>query len=96
MYDHERSLVTEMEEAGKPFALIGVNCGDELETIQKAVKEKNLNWRSFFCGKEKTVPELYDVKGYPTVVIIDAEGVVQSVGHGAQDEMINYLLSEME
>jgi len=96
MYDHERSLVTEMEKAGKPFALIGVNVGDELETIKKAVKEKDLNWRSFFAGEDQTIPTAYNVEGYPTVVIIDAEGIVRSVAHGEQDDMINQLLEEME
>lgn len=96
MYAHERSLVKEMEEAGKPFALIGVNCGDELEVIQKAVKEKNLNWRSFFCGRDQTVPNLYSVQGYPSVFIIDADGIVQSFDHGAQDDVIEKLLAEME
>ena len=46
MYDEERSLVSEMEKAGKPFALIGVNVNDELGHIQNVVKEKDLNWRS--------------------------------------------------
>ncbi len=96
MYDHERSLVTEMEKAGKPFALIGVNVGDELDHIKKAVKEKKLNWRSFFAGEDRTIPKAYNVQGYPTVVIIDAEGIVQSVAHGAQDEVVNKLLAEME
>ncbi len=96
MYDHERSLVKEMEEAGEPFALVGVNVGDSLETIQKAVKEKDLNWRSFFAGNDQTIPESYNVQGYPTVVIIDSEGIVRSVAHGPQDDMINELLAEMK
>ncbi|MFK7766097.1 MAG: TlpA family protein disulfide reductase [Mariniblastus sp.] len=96
MYDHERSLVNEMKEAGEPFALVGVNCGDELETIKKAVKEKGLNWRSFFCGKDRTVSNEYGIKGFPTVIIIDAEGIVRSVAHGTQDDMIKKLLAEMK
>ena len=96
MYDHERSLVNEMEKAGKPFALIGVNVGDKLEDIKKAVEEKELNWRSFFAGEDRTIPGDYNVKGYPTVVIIDAEGIVRSAAHGAQDDVIEHLLAEME
>ena len=96
MYDHERSLVNEMEKAGKPFALIGVNVGDSLDHIQNAVKEKELNWRSFFAGEDKTIPDDYNVRGYPTVVIIDADGVVRSAAHGAQDDWLEYLLAEME
>ena len=95
MYDHERSLVSEMDEAGKPFALIGVNFNDELDAIKAAVKEKNLNWRSFFCGTDGTIPESYDVVGFPTVVIIDANGVVRSKAHEPQDDVIDQLLAEI-
>ena len=96
MYDHERSLVNEMEKAGKPFALVGVNVGDSLDHIKKAVKEKELNWRSFFAGEDRTIPDSYNVKGYPTVVIIDAEGIVRSAAHEPQDDVIEALLAEME
>lgn len=96
MYDHERSLVSEMEKAGKPFALVGVNVGDTLKHIQDAVKENELNWRSFFAGEDRTIPDDYNVKGYPTVVIIDADGIVRSAAHEPQDDIIEELLAEME
>ena len=96
MYDEERSLVSEMEKAGKPFALIGVNVNDELEHIQKVVKEQDLNWRSFFAGTDPTIPSSYQVQGYPTIVIIDADGVVRSAAHEPQDDWIEHLLEEME
>jgi hypothetical protein len=97
MYDHERSLVTEMEKAGKPFALVGVNVGDSLDRIKKAVEENELNWRSFFAGEEdSTIPDSYNVQVYPTVVIIDADGIVRSAANGPQDDVIEELLAEME
>ena len=96
MYDHERSLVNDMKKAGKPFALIGVNVGDSLEHIKNAVEENELNWRSFFAGNDSTIPDSYNVKGYPTVVIIDADGIVRSAAHEAQDDVIHELLAEME
>ncbi len=95
MYDHERSLVNEMKTAGKPFALIGVNVGDSLEDIKQATAEKNLNWRSFFCGDDKAIPKLYDIKGYPTVIFIDAEGMVRGKSHGPNDALIHQLLDEI-
>ena len=96
MYDHERSLVNDMKAAGKPFALIGVNVNDELEKIQKATAEKGLNWRSFFCGEDQTIPELYNIKGFPTVVFIDSKFVVRGVSHGPNDALIDELLDEVE
>jgi len=96
MYDHERSLVNEMKKAGKPFALIGVNVNDKLEKIQKATKEKDLNWRSFFCGRDTTIPDSYSIQGYPSIVFIDAKGVVRGVGHGPNDALIDALLAEVQ
>lgn len=95
MYDHERSLVNDMEAAGKPFALIGVNVGDDLETIQQATEEKGLNWRSFFCGEDQTIPKLYNIQGYPTIVFIDADFIVRGIDHKPNDELIDQLLSEV-
>ena len=94
MYDHERSLVKKLED--KPFALVGVNYGDELDVVKKAVKEENLTWRSFFAGDSDEIFQDYNIEGFPTVMILDAEGVVQSVGHKPDDATIDRLLAEME
>lgn len=96
MYDHERSLVNDMKAAGKPFALIGVNVNDKLERIQQATEEKGLNWRNFFCGDDNTIPSLYNIKGFPTVVFIDAEFIVRGVAHGPNDALIEQLLDEVK
>ena len=96
MYDEERSLVSEMEKAGKPFALVGVNFNDKLEHIQSVVKDRDLNWRSFFAGTDPAIVESYGVQGFPTIVIIDADGVVRSAAHGPQNDWIEFLLNEME
>lgn len=94
MYDHERSLVKRLKD--KPFALVGVNHGDGLEDIQRATKEKNLIWRSFFTGEDPEIIEEYDVRGFPTIMILDANGVVRSVGHRTDDATIEELLADME
>ena len=93
MYGHERALVKKLKD--KPFALVGYNVGDELDHIKKVTKEKDLIWRSFYGGQDQTVPNKYDVKGYPTIVIIDAKGVIKSVGHEPNDTLIEELLAEM-
>ena len=45
MLPHERSLVARME--GRPFALLGVNCDDEMETVQQVSCRQQLNWRNW-------------------------------------------------
>ena len=93
MYAHERSLVARLKD--EPFALVGYNYRDELEHIRAVAESKNLIWRSFFGGENRTVPEKFAVQGFPTIVIIDPKGVIRSVGHQTNDELIDELLAEM-
>ena len=93
MYEHERSLVAELKD--KPFALVGFNYGDDLEHIQAATEEKRLIWRSFFGGNDDEVVKKYNIEAFPTIMIIDAQGVIQSIGSGPNDDLIHELLAEM-
>ena len=99
MYPHERSLVKEYQD--KPFALIGVNSDADLEQIRKTVKEKNLPWRSFWNGPKGTqgpISQRWNVEGWPTIYILDAEGVIRyrNVRGDELDAAIESLLQEME
>lgn len=84
MYDHERSLVKEL--ADKPFALIGVNTDDSLETFQKAVKKNNLNWRSFY-DSDQSICKSYSIRAFPTIMLINAEGVIVSTNPGRGSDL---------
>lgn len=98
MYPHERSLVKQL--ADKPFALIGVNSDRELEQIRATVKEKNLNWRSFWNGPEGTggpISAKWNVTGWPTIYILDKDGVIRykNARGPDMDQALTKLLSEM-
>jgi hypothetical protein len=82
MYPHERSLVEEMQD--KPFALIGVNSDKDLAKANKAVADNKLNWRSFHAGPQGTggpIPRAWGIRGWPTVVVLDAEFKIRYRGH---------------
>jgi hypothetical protein len=86
MYPHERSLVEEMKD--KPFALIGVNSDGEIERARKAVAANNLNWRSFHAGPNGAggpIPRAWAVRGWPTVVVLDAEMRIRYRGHSGEE-----------
>lgn len=74
MFPEERSLVKEMQ--GRPFVLLGVNAGDKLERAQESVKKNKLNWRSFFDGNSRRITGLFNVRAFPTVMIIDHTGKI--------------------
>ena len=100
MYPHERSLVKRM--AGRPFALIGVNSDRDLGKLRERLKEEEINWRSFWCGKDGTggpIPSLWNVTGWPTIYFIDHEGVIREKSVGSPenlDEIIDDLVEKAE
>ena len=85
MYPHERSLVEEL--ADQPFALVGVN-SDDLERAKKAVAENGLNWRSFQNrpdGAERAISDAWRVRGWPTIVVLDAQRTIRYRGHDGDE-----------
>jgi len=78
MYPHERSLVTRYKD--QPFAIVGVNSDKSLETLQDAMKRNELTWTSFFDGGGTNGPIAirWGVRGWPTIYVIDAEGVIRA------------------
>jgi len=94
MYPHERSLVERY--AGKPFAIVGVNSDESREKLKAAMKENQLTWPSFFDGggTDGPIATRWGVTGWPTVYVIDAEGVIRAVNvrGEALDEALEKLL----
>ena len=98
MFPHERSLVKQL--ADKPFALIGVNSDKDLEKLRETVKAKDITWRSFCNGPDGTsgpISKRWQVRGWPTLYVLDAEGVIRYKGHRSEemDEAIMMVLGEM-
>jgi hypothetical protein len=99
MYPHERSLVKRL--ADKPFALIGVNSDKDLEKLKPRLKEEQITWRSFWNGPDGTggpISKRWGVTGWPTIYVIDHEGVIRAKGvrGEAMDKAVDLLLAEME
>ncbi len=99
MYPHERSLVKRMH--GRPFALIGVNSDRDLDKLRKTVQEKELTWRSFWNGPEGTsgpISSLWNVRGWPTIYIIDHKGVIHAKNKRGEelDKVLDKLVAAAE
>ena len=102
MFPHERSLVKRLE--SKPFALIGVNSDRDLDDAKKKNEQQQITWRSFWNGSEGTggpISKQFNVRGWPTLYVIDAKGVIRhkwlgNPGDKILDEAIDKLVTEAE
>jgi hypothetical protein len=104
MFPHERSLVKQMAEDKKPFALIGVNSDTDKAKLKELNEKEEITWRSFWCGEDGTsgeIPSAWRVQGWPTLYLIDHKGVIRhkfvgNPGDKKLDELIAELVKEAE
>ncbi len=75
MYPHERSLVKEMQ--GRPFVLLGINTDGEISRAREAIAENKLNWRSFYDGRGGSICRQFEIRAFPTIMLIDHRGVIK-------------------
>ena len=81
MYPHDQHIVNKL--AGAPFALIGVNSDRDFDMARDVIHDKNLSWRHFWDGPKGTAGPIdtgWNVDGWPTIYLIDAEGVIRYRG----------------
>lgn len=71
---HLRALVERMQD--KPFTLLGINSYDSEEDFRKGAKEFEMSWPAVFQGGSTPVADLYRVRGYPTIYVLDADGKI--------------------
>ncbi|MCA9291863.1 MAG: TlpA family protein disulfide reductase [Phycisphaerales bacterium] len=95
MYPHERSLVEQYE--NQPFVIVGINSDPTAEFLRTVMKEKNLTWSSFFDGGGTGGPiaTKWGVNGWPTVFVLDHEGVIRHTSRSNLDEVIARLVREV-
>ena len=90
-----RALVKRHEK--DPFTILGINSYDSLADFRKGAKDFEVTWPCLFQGEETPVSELYQVQGYPTMLLLDADGRIRFTGlrGPALDEAVAELLAEM-
>jgi thiol-disulfide isomerase/thioredoxin len=105
MYPHERELVKRY--AGRPFALLSVNTDEERETLRESIKSGEITWRCWWepGGAGGATPARWNVHSWPTIYILDHEGVIRNKSVGfigteksgpGLERAIDPLLAEIE
>ena len=95
MYPHERSLVEKYKDA--PFAIVGVNSDDDREKLKPVLEKERITWRSFWNGEEGTrgpISSEWNVKGWPTIYVVDAQGIIRYKSVGAKEHEIDAVLEK--
>ena|SRR5487761_1325236 len=111
MLPHERSLVKRL--ADMPFALLGVSA-DRKETYRESVKNEPIPFRSWLDDESRVIgptddvgffrgaiASRWNVTAWPTLYLLDAQGVIRFKWLGASDDKeldnaVESLLDELE
>jgi hypothetical protein len=84
---------------GRPFALLGVNCDTEKETLQQVSFRQELNWQNWWNGGSSgPFTARYGVNSWPTTLVLDANGVVRYRGRPGpeMEQAVEKLVRETE
>ncbi len=72
----------------KGFVILGISSDHDLETLQRFVKSKGMEWKQVYeAGDPKpgSIRHLYGVMKYPTTVLLDREGTIRLVDARGDD-----------
>ena len=102
MIPHERSLVEKL--GNRPFAMIGVNSDKDPQALKQQLVSSQVNWRSFKNqrpGADSTVAGAWQVRGYPSLFLLDHQGVIRekwigNPGEAVIDQKVDELIKQAE
>jgi hypothetical protein len=95
MYPHERSLVEKYKNA--PFVILGVNSDKDREKLKPDLEKNGITWRSFWNGPNGTagpIAAAWNVRGWPTLYVIDPQGTIVYKGLGANLPVLDAALEK--
>lgn len=80
--------------AGKPVAIVGMNTDGDEADARLVADVMGLKYGTVRIDRE--LPEKYGVRGFPTVIVIDPEGVVRDVHVGYSRDLRESLTKSIE
>jgi hypothetical protein len=90
MYPHERSLVEKHK--SEPFTILGVDSDADRVKLHETLEKEKITWRSFWNGEKGTkgpISKAWNVKGWPTLYVIDANGTIRYKTVGSNESEID-------
>lgn len=95
MIPHERELVKRLEK--EPFVLISVSADNDQETLEKFLDKEPMPWVHWYSGPKSKLMDDLNIRFFPTIFILDAEGVIRyrNLRGKDMDDAVDTLLEEM-
>lgn len=95
MIPHQREMIKKLSD--QPFELISVSVDKELETVRKFQDREPMPWINWHNGDKGGALTDWGITKYPTIFILDKEGIIRHRLHGGQkgediDRFVNELL----
>lgn len=77
--------------AGTDFEVLSVSADDKAETVVDFLEDEELPWSHWHIGPGGEVHKEWNIRGYPTYMLIDRNGTLLARGHSLTDEMISLI-----
>jgi peroxiredoxin len=75
MIGRERELVRHYQ--NRPFAVLGISADETPEALKAFERREGITWRTWWDGPSGPIAGVWNVHAYPTLVLIDRDGVVR-------------------
>ncbi|MDB6040208.1 MAG: resA 8, partial [Verrucomicrobiales bacterium] len=63
--------------AGKPFALIGINCDRELSVARSLVEKYEIAWPTIWDGEAGPISKAWNINSWTSVIVLDRKGIIR-------------------
>jgi hypothetical protein len=91
MLPAEKALVQRL--ANEPFVLFAIN-SDPADKVAGILKEQGVTWPNLVQGStDGPVSNAWNVQGWPTIVLLDHEGVIRFRGHSLDEKQVDALVA---
>jgi thiol-disulfide isomerase/thioredoxin len=79
----------------KGFEIIGVSFDDDKEALVKLVQQEHMVWPQYFEGTNNRIGDQFGIKHYPSMWMVDKQGVIRYISAGEKmEEKLTTLLAE--
>ena len=76
---------------GTNFTVLSVSADDKVETVTDFLEDEELPWNHWHIGATSETHQKWNIRGYPTYMLVGQDGTLLARGHSLTDEMIQQI-----